>query len=156
MGRKDYYHDKNSPMANSIVAAASAVIIDQSGRILLHKRKDNNMWSLLGGAMETGESISQTIIREVKEESGYDVKINKLIGIYTDPQHVIEYSDGEIRQQFSICFNCEVVAGNLTISDESKDVQFFNIDELNKLNIHEAQWVRIKDYLDNKEYPFIK
>ncbi len=156
MGRKDYYHDKNSPMANSIVAAASAVVTDKSGRILLHKRKDNNMWSLLGGAMEAGESISQTIIREVKEESGYDVKINKLIGIYTDPQHVIEYSDGEIRQQFSICFHCEVVSGNLTISDESKDVQFFDIYELNKLNIHEAQWVRIKDYLENKEYPFIK
>lgn len=156
MARKDYYHEKNSPKINSIVAAASAVVTDEYGRILLHKRKDNNMWSLLGGAMEKGESIAQTIIREVKEESGYVTRINKLIGIYTDPNHIIEYSNGEVRQQFSICFHCEIISGQLTISDESKELQFFSLEELDKVNIHEAQWVRIRDYLKNKVEPFIR
>jgi ADP-ribose pyrophosphatase YjhB (NUDIX family) len=68
MGRKDYYHEAGSPKPNSIVPAASAVVIDDKNRILLQKRRDNNLWSLPGGGMEIGESIEETIIREVKRK----------------------------------------------------------------------------------------
>jgi hypothetical protein len=75
IGRKDYYHAPDAPKPNSIVPAASAVVLNHDGKILLHKRKDNALWSLPGGAMELGESIEETIIREVKEETGLDVKV---------------------------------------------------------------------------------
>ncbi|TCS94984.1 NUDIX domain-containing protein [Hazenella coriacea] len=94
MKRTDYYHTSNAPTPNSLVPAASALVTDEVGRILLHKRSDNHLWSLPGGVMELGESMEQTIIREVKEETGFDVKVIKCIGIYTDPHHVIAYKDG--------------------------------------------------------------
>jgi 8-oxo-dGTP pyrophosphatase MutT (NUDIX family) len=156
MRRKDYYYEIDSPKPNSIVPAASAVVIGDNNRILLQKRRDNGLWSLPGGGMELGESIEETIIREVKEETGYDVKVLKCIGIYTDPEHVIEYSDGEIRQQFSICFACEITGGSLEVSSESKEVEFISLDQIKSLEMHPAQRVRINDYLESREMTFIR
>ena len=143
MARKDYYYNENAPKVNSIVAAASAILTNNNGEVLLHRRTDNNQWSLIGGGMDYGESISQTIIREVKEETGFDATIEKLIGIYSNPNHVIEYTNGEVRQQFSICFHCKIVSGNLTISSESHELKFFTQEEINNLQIHPSQKIRI-------------
>lgn len=156
MARKDYYHQSDAPKPNSLVPAASAVVTDSEGKILLHKRSDNHLWSLHGGGMDLGEPIEQTIIREVKEETGFDVVVEKCIGIYTDPGHVIEYSDGEIRQQFSICFECRIVGGKLSVSSESTQVSFFSKEELDRLPMHPAQKVRIKDFFADKEKAFIR
>ena len=100
MARRDYLNDPEAPKANSIVPAASAIVTDRSGRILLHRRSDNDLWGLPGGGMELGESISQTIVREVREETGLDVEPRYVIGIYTNPRHVIAFADGEVRQGF--------------------------------------------------------
>lgn len=157
--RKDYYYHPNAPKPNSLVPAASAIVIhdeDEKEKILLHKRRDNNLWSLPGGAMELGESIKETIMREVKEETGFDVKVVKCVGIYTDPNHVITYSDGEIRQQFSICFECHIVGGQKTVSSESMQVDFFSKEELEQLKMHPAQRIRIADYLKNQEKTIIR
>jgi 8-oxo-dGTP pyrophosphatase MutT (NUDIX family) len=156
LARKDYYHQEDAPKANSIVPAASAVVTDQNGRILLHRRRDNRLWSLPGGALELGESIEETIVREVKEETGFDVKVVKCIGIYTDPRHIIAYSDGEVRQQFSICFECRIVGGEKTVSSESYEVHFFTLEEIEQLAMHPAQRIRIQDYLQGKDRAFIR
>lgn len=156
MGREDYYHTENAPKPNSIVPAASAVVVDNERRILLHRRRDNNLWSLPGGAMELGESITQAIIREVEEETGLQVRVVRLIGVYTDPEHVIKYSDGEIRQQFSVCFACVPESGFIRASDESYEVRFFPFDDIQGISIHPSQVIRIKDYLYNKESAFIR
>src|SRR5438093_13780789 len=97
--RIEHYYDSGAPQPNSVVPAASAVVEDGQGRVLLHLRRDNQLWALPGGTMDIGETIEQTAIREVKEETGVDIEIVRLVGIYSDPHHVIEYSDGEIRQQ---------------------------------------------------------
>ncbi|AIQ34694.1 hypothetical protein R50345_08765 [Paenibacillus sp. FSL R5-0345] len=156
MGRKDYYHEKNAPTPNSIVAAASAIVVNDVGEVLMHKRTDNLLWSLPGGAMDFGENIEQTIIREVKEETGFDVIVNKLIGTYTDPDHIIQYTNGEVRQQFSLCFECKIIGGNLTVSSESHEVSFFKITDILSINAHPAQMVRINDYLLNQEKALIR
>lgn len=156
MSRKDYYNCELAPEVNSIVAAASAVLTNQNGDILLHKRRDNSQWSLVGGAMEYGESISQTILREIKEETGYVAHIDKLIGIYSNPRHVIAYSNGEVRQQFSICFHCVIDSGKKAISDESIELQFFTRTQIEILDMHESQKIRIKDYYENEEKAFIR
>jgi 8-oxo-dGTP pyrophosphatase MutT (NUDIX family) len=70
--RVDYYHDPNAPPANSLVPGASAIVVDEEGRILLQRRGDNARWSLPGGTMDIGESIGQAVVREVKEETGFD------------------------------------------------------------------------------------
>lgn len=156
MARKDYYHQPDAPRPNSLVPAVSAVVTDSEGRILLHKRSDNFLWSTPGGAVEIGESVEQAIIREVKEETGFDVEVIKCIGIYSDPHHVIAFSDGEIRQQFSICFECRIVGGQLAVSSESVQVRFFTEDELKELDLHPAQRLRIDDYFARQERAFIR
>ena len=101
MGRVDYYDDPKAPRANSLVPAASAIVTDDQGRILLHRRRDNEMWALPGGVMEIGESLGECAVREVREETGLTVEPVRIVGIYSDPKHVFEYDDGEVRQEFS-------------------------------------------------------
>lgn len=155
MGRIDYYNDPQAPKANSIVPAASAIVVNDEGKILLQKRKDNDLWALPGGAMEVGESIADTVIRETKEETGLDVIPEYVVGIYTDPKHIVAFSDGEVRQQFSICFACKIVSGSLCVSDESTDVAFFSPDEIKQMKMHPSTYLRIKHYLEHRRQPAI-
>ena len=85
MTRTDHYNDPGAPRANNIVPAASAVVVDLAGRILLHRRTDNQLWSIPGGGMEIGETIAGTVVREVAEETGLKAEPERLVGIYTNP-----------------------------------------------------------------------
>lgn len=147
MSRIDYLDDPDAPKANSLVPAASAIIKNKRGRILLHRRADNNLWALPGGTMEIGESIRETLIREVKEETGLDVEPTYIVGVYTDPDHVMAFSDGEVRQEFSICFACKVLGGDLAISNESTKLAYFAAKKIQALEMHESIRKRINDYL---------
>lgn len=120
-GRRDYYHDPAAPRANSLVPGASALVLDEHGRVLLQRRSDSGNWALPGGTMDIGETLSDCVVREVKEEAGLDIEITGLLGIYTDPAHVIAYTDGEVRQEFNITYYGRIVGGELAISYESTD-----------------------------------
>jgi len=145
--RVDYYHDPAAPSANSLVVGSSAVVVDDESRILLQRRSDSGNWALPGGAMDIGETFTQSAIREVKEETGFDVRIERIVGIYSDPGHVFAYADGEVRQEFSICLACTITDGELRVSSESTDVRFFSFDEVPGLAMHESIRKRINDYL---------
>jgi 8-oxo-dGTP pyrophosphatase MutT (NUDIX family) len=147
MGRVDYYQDADAPSPNSLVAAASAVVVDQSGLLVLQRRSDNDLWALPGGAMELGESIAGTVVREVREETGLDVQPDYVIGVYTDPQHVFAYDDGEVRQEYSVCIACRVVGGSMQISDESTELGRFTPEEVEGLPMHPRIRARILDFL---------
>jgi 8-oxo-dGTP pyrophosphatase MutT (NUDIX family) len=151
MGRIDYYHDPAAPPANSLVPGASAIVTNPAGEILLQRRSDNSRWALPGGTMDFGESIGETIVREVQEETGLSVQIDHIIGIYSDPNHVFAYDDGEVRQEFSICFACRITGGAIRASSESLDVAFFSPDEIPGLDMHESIRRRIGDYLERHE-----
>ncbi|MFE7593501.1 NUDIX hydrolase [Kitasatospora sp. NPDC057512] len=125
MPRRDYEDDPNAPTANSLVPAASVVVVDDAGRVLLQRRTDNGMWALPGGRMDIGESIAGCGIRETREETGIDVEITGIVGTYTDPGHVLAYDDGEVRQEFSVCLLGCPVGGELRVSDESHEVAWF-------------------------------
>ena len=115
MGRRiDYVDDPNAPAANSVVPSVVAIVLDESGRVLLIHKTDNDLWALPGGGHEAGESIADTVVREVKEETGYDVEVDRLTGTYTNPGHVMAYEDGEVRQQFSLAFTAKVTGGEPT------------------------------------------
>lgn len=105
--------------------------------------------------MEIGESIKDTAVREVREETGLEVEPLSVVGIYSNPRHVVEYSDGEVRQQFSICFACEITGGALTPSEESSEVAFFAPQEINALDMTESIRLRIRDYLRGDPQPVI-
>lgn len=155
MTRIDYYRDANAPRANSLVPGASAVVTDDEGHVLLHQRRDSGLWALPGGVMEIGESIAQCAEREVKEETGLDVKAYRLVGIYSGPEHVFAYEDGEVRQEFSVCFACRVLRGNIARSDESLIVKFWPVRDLDSLHMHPSIRLRISHYLAAQTEAFI-
>jgi ADP-ribose pyrophosphatase YjhB (NUDIX family) len=145
--RVEHLDDPDAPPANNLVPAASAVVVDDHGRILLHRRTDNGLWSIPGGAMEPGESIADTVVREVREETGFDVVPERIVGVYSNPRHVVTYPDGEVRQQFSVCFACRLAGGVAATGEESAEVGFFAPDQIDGLGVHESIRLRIRDYL---------
>jgi ADP-ribose pyrophosphatase YjhB (NUDIX family) len=155
-GRKDYLNDPTAPAVNSLVPAASMVAFDQAGRILLQRRRDNEQWALPGGAMQIGETIASAAVRETKEETNVDVEVTGLVGIYTDPRHVIAYSDGEVRQEFNVCFRGRALPGNVSPSSESSEVRFVAPAELGSLRMHPSTRLRVEHSLDAKRtWPYI-
>jgi len=148
MARKDYYDDPDAPAPNSIVAAASAIVTNDEGEILVHRRTDNDLWALPGGGMEFGESISDTVVREVQEETGLRVSAMYVVAVYFDPKHVFAYTDGEVRQEFSVCVAYETIDGELKISDESKELKFVHPLDIDQLTMHPRIRARVTDYLD--------
>ncbi|MDI5971427.1 NUDIX domain-containing protein [Streptomyces sp. SL13] len=156
MTRIDYYRDPTAPPANSVVPSVTAVVRNDSGRLLLIHKVDNNLWALPGGGHDVGESVADTVVREVQEETGIDVAVDDIIGLYTDPQHVMAYDDGEVRQQFSICFHAHPTGGELRTSSESKEVRWIDPADLDTLNIHPSMRLRIDHGLDaSRTAPYI-
>lgn len=147
MARRDYYDDPEAPEPNRIVPAVTAAVTDDRGRILLIHRTDNDRWALPGGALELGETVISTAVREVKEETGIDIEVSGLVGIYSDPRHVIAYDDGEVRQQFAICVRGRAVGGTLRGSSESSEVRWIDVEELPHLDLHPTQRLRVSHAL---------
>lgn len=155
MARIDYLDDPAAPKANSIVPAVSVVIPDDQGRMLMIHRTDNKYWSIPGGGMEPGESVREAAKREVKEETGIDCEITGLVGIYSNPQHVAAYDDGEVRQEFSICLVGRLIGGSLRTSKESSEVRFVPTADISAHEIHPSIRMRISHYLENRTAPYI-
>jgi 8-oxo-dGTP pyrophosphatase MutT (NUDIX family) len=156
MSRRDYFNDPDAPTANSMVPAVTAIIRDEDDRLLLIHRTDNDRWSLPGGGVELGESVTEAVIREVQEETGISVEVLDIVGVYSDPRHVIAFDDGEVRQQFSICFAARPAGGTLHASAESKEVRWVDPDQLDTLEIHPSMRIRIGHGLDpERASPYI-
>ncbi|GFJ90373.1 NUDIX hydrolase [Phytohabitans rumicis] len=129
---------------------------DDRGRILLIRRTDNDNWALPGGAMDLGESLPQAAVRETLEETGVRVEVTGLVGIYTDPRHVILYtSNGEARQEFSVVFTARPLGGTPTPSDESREVRWVARDAVGSLRMDRSMRLRVDRYLSGVEQPHL-
>lgn len=156
MSRVDHFRDPNAPKANSVVPSVTAVVLDDAGQLLLIHKTDNSLWALPGGGHDIGERVGDTVVREVLEETGITVEIDSIVGLYTDPQHVLAYDDGEVRQQFSICFRARPTGGSLRTSSESKEVRWVDPTDLDDLDIHPSMRLRIQHGLDgSRQEPYI-
>jgi 8-oxo-dGTP pyrophosphatase MutT (NUDIX family) len=111
-----------------------AIIFDEKKRILFCHRTDYDLWNLPGGALEKGESPWQGVIREVKEETGLDVKIDRLSGIYFTAK----------LNQIAFSFICRIIGGKLTINDESDKFQCFSFNRIPR-NVPQRHIKRIRD-----------
>lgn len=156
MARTDYYNDPEAPEPNALVPAATAVVVNDRGELLLERRADNDLWGLPGGGMNLGETLAQTIVREVREETGLEVEPAGLVGIYSDPHHVIAYDDGEVRQEFSVCFRTRLLGGQLAADAESTDLRWVDPDALDDLPMHPTIRLRLEHYLTGSQEPFIQ
>lgn len=115
---------------------AFAIIFDEQQRVLLCHRCDIDRWNLPGGGIMHGETPWQGVMREVKEEVGLDVVIDRLSGVYTDTS----------RDDIVFSFLCSIVGGNITLSDEADDIAYFSVEQL-PAHTHVHHIIRIQDAL---------
>lgn len=143
-GRVEYYHDSRAPVANSLRPTAFVAVRDQAGRLLLCRRADTLNWELPGGTVEVGESAVDAVVREAAEETGVTVEVTGLLGVYTDPGHVMVYPTGEVRQQFAVCFRANAVSGDPRADgEETLNVAWIAREDLDDLPVHPSMRLRI-------------
>jgi ADP-ribose pyrophosphatase YjhB (NUDIX family) len=153
--RIDYYDDPAAPEANSLVPSVNVVVTNADGDVLLIRRSDNQNWAVPGGAIGPGESMVQAAIRETKEESGIDCSITGLVGIYTDPKHVILYtSNGEARQEFSILLTARTTGGAPGPSDKISEVRWVPREDLGGYSMDRSMRLRIGHLLEGHAGPY--
>ncbi len=118
-------------MPTRIQVGTSAYVLNAEGALLLQRREDNGHWAMPGGRLDAGEDLQTCVVREVLEESGLQVRVARLIGLYSNPREFMlaQYPDG-IVQMVNACFECVIIGGELTISTESTDIGFFDLDAL--------------------------
>ena len=122
-------------------------IFNEKGQVLLQRRQDKNKWGFPGGAMELGESAESVVKREIKEETGLDVTVSKLIGIYTD--YYDEYPNGDKAQCITIFLELKKVSGELSYSDEETlELRYFSLNEVPDL-VNKQHEEFLKDIIDN-------
>ena len=154
--RIDYYDASEAPRANSLVPSVNVVIANDAGEILLIRRTDNGNWAVPGGAIDLGESVAQAAVRETLEESGIECAITGIVGIYSDPKHVVLYtSNGEARQEFSIVLTARPLAGQPTPSSESSEVRWVPASEIPKYTMDRSMRIRINDFLAHGDSPVV-
>jgi 8-oxo-dGTP pyrophosphatase MutT (NUDIX family) len=129
------------------------IVEDAQGRILLEQRRDCGLWGLCGGALDLGESFEAAAIREVKEETGLDVEIVRLQGVYSGPQYRIVYfaDNGDVTQKLDVVLVARITCGKLVKSHESETLEFFTRETLPAWEqMVPPVWEPLKDYLANK------
>ncbi len=114
-------------------SVAALVFSPDNQKILTVKRRDVSVWVIPGGAVDPGETPEEAVVREVKEETGLNVEIKRKVGIYTPKRFI---------STITHTFECVSTGGNLTNTDEARDVGFFAVDALPQLFffIHEI-WI---------------
>ncbi|MER6216417.1 NUDIX domain-containing protein [Streptomyces sp. NPDC001674] len=155
MSRTDYFNDPAAPKANRIVPAVTAFVVNDADEILMERRSDNGRWGMPGGVQEIGENIAATVVREVLEETGISVEVVGLVGIFTDPGHVIAFSDGEVRQEFSLCFRAQPVGGDIKVSSESFEVRWIPRADLESLDMSPTTRMRVEEGFRGSPVPRI-
>ena len=142
--------------AGKLGVGCSAMVLDAEGRMLLVRRADNGRFAVPGGYMEAGESVSEACAREVKEETGLDVEVKELIAIYSSPDRLLIYEDGNQWQLVILHFYVERFGGFLQMSEETTEAQFFTRDEALALDLGEWDRQRVLDGFNFMGEPFIR
>ena len=115
------------------------IITDNEGRVLLCHRRDYDLWNLPGGAVEAGESPWEALVREIKEETGFEAKPTHLTGVYSKPD----------KNEIVLSFACQITGGEITTTDEADKIEYFEVGQIPK-NTSPKQVERIKEYFSDK------
>ena len=142
--------------AKQLRPSVAAIIRNAEGHVLLQRRSDNGLWGLPGGSVEIGESVTTALVREVQEETGLVVEVERLVGVYSNPAfQVVRYKDGNVVHYINTLMTCRIVEGTLQTCDESLELKFFDPTRLpgDMLATHR---IRVEDAIANRREGFIR
>ncbi|MGW3618575.1 NUDIX domain-containing protein [Micromonospora arida] len=133
-------------------AVSGSVVLDKSGRILMHMREDDGTWCLPGGGVKPGETWEQAARRECLEETGWVISIDGLLGVYSDPHSQIhQYPGGANIHIFSVAF----LASPLYMTQVIFGVRWFGRDSLPK-SLFPPNLTVLRDLTETRSGPFVR
>ena len=132
----------NHKSQNTPKLAVNAVVFNDKKQVLLAKRTDNGMWCIPGGHVDLGETLVQACIRELYEETGLKGEVIRLVGIYSDPENSLHIAQGPEWHTVRVSFLCQIIGGTITSSEETSEIQYFDVHQLPLLITDHAQRVR--------------
>lgn len=155
MGAVDHFNDPDAPRANSLCPAVNAFVQDEAGRVLLVHRAEQDLHTLPGGEQRPGETPLAAVVRVTQAETGVRVRVTGLVGVYSDPAHVVAYDDGEVRQEFVLCFRAVPPDDvDLGTRDQTMKADWVDAAGLYELAIHPAVRLRIQHGLEERSTPY--
>jgi len=132
MATPDFIRDLRASAGHQLLflPGVSAVVFDDLGRVLLGRRADTGMWAIVGGIVEPGEQPGACAVREVYEETGVRVEVERVVLVQTLRKPVV-YPNGDRCQFMDVSFRCRAVGGEARVNDdESTEVGWFGLDAL--------------------------
>ena len=128
----DYIHDLRKEIGpRKIILNCAGALIIRDGRILFQRRTDNGRWGLIGGLLEMNETYQQAALREIREETGLEVRLDHFLGIFHN--HNMVWSNGDAAHVISAMFTAAIVSGEPRIDEESYELRFFGREEIPEL-----------------------
>lgn len=144
--RKKFGHDR------LILNYAGCILLDDKNRLILQKRADCGKWGFFGGMVEMGESVAEAAIREVKEESGFDVEIVSLFGVYS--KYFAEFTNGDKAQPICHIFKAKIIGGNpIAFNSETDKIGYFEPNNLPEMFCKQHKDI-LDDFINGREFVF--
>lgn len=148
-----YRGDPNAPKTTQGAHLGANAIITCNGKLLLEKRRDCDIWGMVGGGVKKQETPLQAIAREIQEELGLRIPQDRFrkLAVYGEPGRIAAYQDGSIWRMVIVIFALELESEpNLKISEESRDLRFFSKEELKDIEIVVTHSDVVDDWFVNK------
>ena len=128
-------------------------IITCKGKLLLEKRKDSDVWGLVGGGVKKYEAEPQAMVREIYEELGIRIQKERLqkLAVYGEPGRIAAYQDGSIWRMVIVVFGLDLEEKpEMIVSHESRDLRFFSKEELKKIEVVITHSDIVEDWFVNR------
>jgi len=150
----DYIHELRKEIGpRKIILNCAGALIVQNGKILFQRRTDNGKWGLIGGLLEMNETYEEAALREIREETGLEVKLESFLGIFHN--HNMEWSNGDKAHVISAMYTASIISGVPRIDEESYELRFFWKDELPEL-FAEDHIAALDAYFKGVRYPLLE
>ena len=125
----DYIHAlRKLTGPRKLILNCAGVLILRNDKILFQRRADNGKWGLIGGLLEMNETYEEAAIREAREETSMDIKLDSFLGIYHN--HNMVWSNGDAAHVISAYYTAHIVSGQPHIDEESYELRFFGQEEI--------------------------
>jgi ADP-ribose pyrophosphatase YjhB (NUDIX family) len=150
----DYIHELRKQIGpRKIILNCAGALIVREDQILLQRRTDNGRWGLIGGLVEMNETYTQAALREIREETGLEVKLDSFLGIFHN--HNMVWSNGDAAHVICAMFTASIVRGEPRIDEESLELRFFGRNELPPL-FAEDHIAALDAYFRDVRYPLLQ